>query len=532
MSKNQLSHRKDKHVAGEGGSGVTGPLARFFLSLAALILLPLSAQADWPMWLRDTTGAARDADAAITRPEAAEQLWTSEAVIPPGRVADSRRAASNQESPHSGGFASPIVGDGVIYQFHYRPSGGVYDSNVVKKRLKTTQEALRAQRPAEQKGNLVFGHERWLVGGTDVLTAIDADTGKTLWQTDLGDQGINWNMFSKGGPLNTPAYADGRVFVVGTAGDLYAVNAKTGALLWQGDLGWRTRQMREYREGAEALRHMAPRFSRDFLSSVVVADGVVLVNDQRRHNVNRGQGREYFYEPMNGYVAFDAASGKQLWAEADIAGDSSPPIWRHQGKAYLLGDHLFHLSLRDIRTGRVIWTERFGHSGSYRPALGENVLLINRRASRDNRDTRISGYRISLRGLQPLWSWDPGQSVLGNLLISRGRGYALLDQKEDNLICFDLKTGETIASTDVPRLGGQQDNAFLLAYGNWLVMGNGKHNQGFNFIPADPAQLPSGPRFLASEHAIAYHVALLPAFAEGKLFVRTDRHIEALEWGR
>lgn len=504
--------------------------ASLLIPLAFLLLLPqVWGQSDWPMWLRDTTGAARESDPRIERPEAATRIWTSEAVIPPGRTSDSRRAASNRDSPHSGGFASPIVADGVVYQFHYRPSGEVYDSNVVKKRLKTSQKALQARRPDAQEGNLIFGHERWLIGATDVLTAMDADTGKTLWQTDLGDQGVNWNMFSKGGPLNTPAYANGGVYVVGTAGDLYAVNAKTGKLVWQADLGWRTRQMREYRKGAEALKHMAPRFSRDFLSSVVVVDGVVLVNDQRRHNVNRGDGREYFYEPMNGYVAFDSRSGKRLWAEEDIAGESSPPIWRHQGKAYLLADHLFHLSLRDIRTGRVIWEVPFGHSSSYRPALGKNVLVINQRASRDNRETRVSGYRISLQGLEPLWSWNAGKSVLGNLLISRGLGYALLDRKKDNLICFNLEDGSTIASTSVPRLGGQQDNAFLLAYGNWLVMGNGKHNQGFNFIPADPEKMDSGPRFLASEHAVAYHIALLPAFVGDKLFVRTDRHIQAFK---
>ncbi|MFP4156158.1 MAG: PQQ-binding-like beta-propeller repeat protein [Opitutales bacterium] len=525
--KQQHNQIQEKRPECGGRASIKAPFLYFLYSLAALSVLPVSAQADWPMWLRDTTGAAKSSDGQIQQPATAEAVWTSEAVIPPGRVADSRRAASNEESPHSGGFASPIVGDGVIYQFHYRPSGEVYDSNVVKKRLKTSQEALRKQRSAKQEGNLIFGHERWLIGATDILTAIDAETGKTLWQTDLGDQGINWNMFSKGGPLNTPAYADGRVFVVGTAGDLYAVDAETGRVLWQGDLGWRTRQMRDYRQGAEELRHIAPRFSRDFLSSVVVVDGVVLANDQRRHNVNRGQGREYFYEPMNGYVAFDAESGEQLWAEPDIAGDSTPAIWHHQGKNYLLGDHLFRLSLRDLRSGEVIWEVPFGHSAAYRPALGEDILVINERAGRDDRDTQITGYRISLRGLEPLWKWDEDKSILGNLLISRGKGYVLLNRDEDNLICFDPETGRSITSIDVPRLGGQQDNAFLLAYGDWLVMGNGKHNQGFNFIPADPAQMSSGPQLLPTEHAIAYHVALLPAFADGKLFVRTPRHIKA-----
>lgn len=495
------------------------------MGLLGLSIIPSWAEDNWPMWLRDTRGAAQPDDPVITDPAAGKIMWQSEVMIPPGRTKDSRRAATNTENPHSGGFASPIVADGVVYQFHYRPSGTVYDKMVVDKRLKTTQEALREQsKPIEN--NHIYGHDRWLIGATDILTAVDASSGKLLWQKDLGDGGLNWNMFSKGGPLNTPAYADGRVFVVGTVGDVYAVDAKSGELLWQSDIGWRAEQNRRYRAGAEALEHMAPRFSRDFLSSVTVADDVVLVSDQRRHNVIITGKREYHYEPKSGYVAFDAKTGKRLWGEDDIGGDTTPALWQHQGKEYLLASGIFTLSLREPRSGKVIWKTDFGHDSSYRPTLSEDYAVIQHRV-KSSRDTHITGYRISPKGMQQLWQWPKDRKTLGNLLISNGYGYVMLNIDENNLICFDLETGKTIKAVTAPRLGGEQDNAMLLAYGPWLVTANGKYTKGFNFFPLDPEIMDQGPRFLPCEHATGYHIAMMPAFAKGFMFVRTEERLAA-----
>jgi outer membrane protein assembly factor BamB len=495
---------------------------------AAVLVLLSPLFADWPMWLRDTRGAPRAGDPPLRNPEEARPRWTSDTVLPPGRTSDSRRAASNQESPHSGGFASPMVADGVVYQFHYRPSGDVYDKNVAQNRLKMSQEKLRAlSRPP--KNNLIHGHDRWLIGATDILTAIDAETGKTLWQRDLGDGGINWNMFSKGGPLNTPAYADGRVFVVGTAGDVYAVDAKTGETLWTADIGPRAEQNRAYRREAEALREIAPRFRNDFLSSVVVADGVVLLSDQRMHSVIRSE-REYHHDPLSGYIAFDAATGTRLWAESGIGGGTTPALWRHGGKDYLLASGIFSLSLREPKSGKALWKTDFGHGSSYRPAVGESHVVIQHRVDDGEQINRVSGCRIGLSGLELLWQWPADKKVLGNMLIHEGRGYALLNRNEDNLLCFDLETGKTIQSVTAPRLGGEQDNAMLIGYGDWLITANGKHEKGLNFYPIEPERMKEGRRFLPVEHATGYHIAIHPAFSGKTMFVRTDDRIEAFGW--
>jgi outer membrane protein assembly factor BamB len=62
---------------------------------------------------------------------------------------------------------------------------------------------------------------------------MDAATGMTLWKAIFAGKGLyQWG--HKGGPTNnTPCVADGRVFAMGSGGCLYALDASTGKSLWQ-----------------------------------------------------------------------------------------------------------------------------------------------------------------------------------------------------------------------------------------------------------------------------------------------------------
>lgn len=74
-------------------------------------------------------------------------------------------------------------------------------------------------------------------GYKEFALAIDVNTGKTVWKTDLAgyDDGIllsNWGH----GPRSTPTVADGMVFALGAGGDLVAFNAADGAKVWSRNL--------------------------------------------------------------------------------------------------------------------------------------------------------------------------------------------------------------------------------------------------------------------------------------------------------
>jgi len=77
---------------------------------------------------------------------------------------------------------------------------------------------------------------------TEVVIALDADTGKTRWEhasrAPLTHNGYFdvWLNAAGPGPYSTPLIADGIVFAVGVTGQFRALDLRTGALKWSKDL--------------------------------------------------------------------------------------------------------------------------------------------------------------------------------------------------------------------------------------------------------------------------------------------------------
>ncbi len=82
-------------------------------------------------------------------------------------------------------------------------------------------------------GNRVYTHTRQ--GENEVMMALDAETGKTVWQTPYAAP-YKMNPATKNhgqGPKSTPLFADGRLYTLGISGIVSAFNAADGKLLWQ-----------------------------------------------------------------------------------------------------------------------------------------------------------------------------------------------------------------------------------------------------------------------------------------------------------
>jgi outer membrane protein assembly factor BamB len=84
-------------------------------------------------------------------------------------------------------------------------------------------------------GDTVYAFGRQVGGDNEVVTAFEATTGKQLWQArypapyTVVKAAAGHGM----GPKATPAYADGRLFTFGISGILTALDAKSGKILWQ-----------------------------------------------------------------------------------------------------------------------------------------------------------------------------------------------------------------------------------------------------------------------------------------------------------
>ena len=496
--------------------------------LCALLAGAGNAMADWPMWMGPNgngvhESARRAPSSTPPRFRSPTRVWTSQARFGGTRqeVPDGRRAANEDrfDVPHHAGEGSPIAAEGKVFFGHYRPSGEVYDKYIAHRRLEKTQDQLRAQKKDPVNGQ-VLKHERWLIGATDMLTAMDAKTGKILWETELGHDGLNINIGNKGGFGVTPAYDDGRVFFLGTGGHLYAVDTADGNLLWTSDIGERSRMQHYYRRMAESGATYAPRFRSAFLTAVAASRGVVLVSDEIFHRVNMGMGQDYHYDLRNGVMAFDADTGRRLWHQPETGGFT---LWQHNGKPYVLTLGHDGARLFDLRGGRQLWHHPdvlHKTNQTFAPATSRDQLVIF------EPDSGFPvAYEIGPDGLQEKWKLE--EKARGNFLIVGNLGYAATAER---LLAIDMETGRIRAGRDYRGASSVSGNPYLLAAGDWILAPTtGRGPRGIHFFPRHPDHFDRPPGLLKVEASTGYEVSILPAIGNQHLFVRSEFAFKAFK---
>jgi outer membrane protein assembly factor BamB len=101
-----------------------------------------------------------------------------------------------------GGWAGPIVAEGKLFATTFRPAGKIYD---IKTLFKTVE-----------KGHLE---------AEDLLIALDAKTGKTVWKA-VEPGGFVWGVGKRGGFQVAPVYHEGTIYSMGTTGRITPKGAK------------------------------------------------------------------------------------------------------------------------------------------------------------------------------------------------------------------------------------------------------------------------------------------------------------------
>ena len=172
-------------------------------------------------------------------------------------------------------------------------------------------------------------------GKSEVVEAIDAATGKTLW-SDGHPTSFAPQVGGGDGPLCTPVIHDGRVIVFGAQGILACLDLATGRRLWQRDTH------REFD---------APEGYFGAGSTPLVVGGNVLVNV--------GGSRQ-----EAGIVAFDLGTGATKWkVTAEPASYSSPVKVDIGGVPHALFVTRYQCLLVEAATGAVKWRFPFGMRG-------------------------------------------------------------------------------------------------------------------------------------------------------------------------
>ena len=169
-------------------------------------------------------------------------------------------------------------------------------------------------------------HTLGMISGREWVITLDATSGARLWATPHGE---GYRDGRGDGPRSVPTVADGRVYALGARGQLTALDALSGQVLWSLDL----------------LREAGGRnIGWGISESPLVLDDRVLVSPGGR---------------SAGFAAFDRENGEMLWSsEGDEAGYASPLPVDLAGAPHIVffsGDRAAGIRAED---GALLWSYR------------------------------------------------------------------------------------------------------------------------------------------------------------------------------
>ena len=178
----------------------------------------------------------------------------------------------------------------------------------------------------------------------DVVTCLDALSGKTLWTHTYAED--LHPKYYEGGPSATPTIHDGKVYTLSRSGKLFCLDAKTGDVAWTQDL-------------VAAHGIVSPEWG--LASSVLVHDGVLYLNVGNAGMALKAEDGSLVWKSGKktaGYaslVPYDRDGQKHLLVFSgtellSVVAATGEPVWRHRWKTnwkvnaadpLVIGDHVF-----------------------------------------------------------------------------------------------------------------------------------------------------------------------------------------------
>ncbi len=185
--------------------------------------------------------------------------------------------------------------------------------------------------------------------GSERLLCFDEKTGKLLWQQQW-DASYGAFAFTNG-PNATPTVDGDRVYALGTAGNLVAVNAVTGQILWKKDF----------------VKDLGAEYGTFGFSNAPIIDGdrlIALVS----------------HTPDGKVMAFDKVTGKEIWRALKTPGeigDSQPILIDAGGTRQLIVWDTAAVTSLNPSTGATYWTQPFRSSMNIAMAHSGTRLLVS-----------------------------------------------------------------------------------------------------------------------------------------------------------
>jgi outer membrane protein assembly factor BamB len=272
----------------------------------------------------------------------------------------------------------------------------------------------------------------------EVMRALDADTGKIIWETKYpAPFTMNPATGRHGpGPKSTPTYANGRLFTLGMSGIVTAFDAPTGKQLWQKPGG-----------------PVQPTFHTS--QSALVDRGLVILHVG---------GHE-----AGALTAFDPATGAVKWSwDGDGPAYASPIVAEIGGTRQVITFSQKHLVGVDASNGKLLWSVPFvarSTTNAITPLVyGGDTVIVS------GQGMPLTAYKVAKRN--DTWSadvaWENPELSLSfsNAVLVGDAVFSMSAMKSGQFFWADATTGRTLW-TSSPRQGG---NAAVIRAGNLLFV--------------------------------------------------------------
>jgi outer membrane protein assembly factor BamB len=422
--------------------------------VALLLAIPATRADDWPQWM----GTNRDG------------IWAEKSILdkfPKGGPKEVWRKKIY------GGYSGPAVAGGLVYVMDYE-----------------TKEDIRKLSTFTRPKTSLKGKER--------ILGLDAKTGKEVWKHQYD---CPYTASYPTGPRCTPTVTGGKVYTLGSEGNLCCLDAKKGDLLWSKD------------------------FNKDYKTKTPFwgYTGHPLVDGNKLVCLVGGKDSLL--------VAFDKDTGKELWKSLDAKepGYCPPSIITAGGKRQLLIWAPERIHSVDPETGKPYW------SVDLKPGNGMSIMAPQK-----------SGNYLFTGGFGPVGllleldgTKEPKEVWRGNRekgigpvnstpLLEGGTMYGV--DQPGQLRAVDIVTGKRLWETFEPTTGKGQagsGTAFLVKNGDrhFIFGENGVltiaklSRKGYEKIDSAKLLEPTG--FAFGRDIVWSH----PAFADKCVFVRNDKEI-------
>ncbi len=319
----------------------------------------------------------------------------------------------------------------------------------------------------------------------DFVVALDVKDGAEIWRFRISDT-YKGHTGSHDGQISTPVIDDGKVFVFGRKGMIYALDAASGKLVWS-------------RNAKEEYDAQTPFHG--FGSSPVVVGDVLVVQTGGIH------GRTV--------AGFNKATGTPLWsAENDTVNYQSPIAVTIGGRNQLICVANHNVAGIEPATGKRLWGYRHdGNGGNIDPVLiGDDKLFVNH--------SRNESMLLQLQTVdnqmsaKELWKTRTIRQTFNPSVYYEGYLYGYSSRF---LTCLDTRTGEAAWKSRPPG-----DGFVIIVDGQLVVL----TKQGTLHV-AEAS--PEGYAELASMTLFDGLTWTPPSFAENRIFARSLTEIAAID---